>query len=85
MDGDQTIAFNAEMVFQDIYLLGRESKEYKGKVATELTSQVLMLLANHQKLGVISRSDIHQVISDVLYLSGFIRSAEQVETRRLTA
>ncbi|GAA3911724.1 hypothetical protein [Litoribacillus peritrichatus] len=84
IDGNQSKAFNADLIFQDLYITGKHTGEFTGKEATQLTTQVLLVLSNHQHLGEVSevsRKEIHQVISDILYLSGYIKSAQHLEQR----
>jgi len=82
-DGSQTYSFNAEKIFQDLYMLGKSTKEFNGKTASELTNKTLAVIANHKQAKTIHRNDVHQVISDVLNMSGFGSAAQFVAQRQL--
>lgn len=83
LDGSQKYPFNADKIFQDFYLLGKHTHEYKGKTASDLTDKALVVIATHKQAGTISRQEVHQVIIDLLYISGFASAATYVQQRHL--
>jgi hypothetical protein len=80
-DGIKTTPFDAEKIFQDFYMLGRETREFKGKDASDLTDKALAILVSHKQQETITRNDVHQVIQDLLYMSGYSQAAGYVKNR----
>ena len=82
LDGSQKYAFDAEKIFQDFYLLGKETNEFNGKIASDLTTKALAIITTHKHLDSIKRQEVHNAITDVLFMSGFAAAATFVEQRQ---
>lgn len=82
LDGTQKYSFNADKIFQDFYILGKETHEYDGKAASDLTDKALVVIATHKQADSISRQEVHQVITDLLYMNGFANAATYVQQRQ---
>lgn len=80
-DGIHQTAFNPERIFQDFYIIGHETQEYNGKTASDLTNKALALIASHKQEQSINRKVVHQVISDLLILGGYLKAVLFLEER----
>ncbi|GLQ31038.1 hypothetical protein [Litoribrevibacter albus] len=82
LDGAQKYPFDAEKIFQDFYMLGKETREFKGRDASDLTNKALAIISSHKQQDAVGRSDVHNIITDLLYMCGYAKAAIFVKQRQ---